>query len=166
MSDANKNGTILFKEGTNLPESLSIESEPFLPGWIVVKNLSRFELKRGIEGAHWNFFYLAGETTATVFGRDRWGTLRRAAKDILAKHRGQQFNSLEITRVVSKRFLGIPFMHVVAHSRHIQESSALIPTKSFVLRMCGEIAPEAQRATGQQRDEVNVNHCAVVNSNR
>jgi hypothetical protein len=50
--------------------SLAIESEAFLPGWRVVKNLDRQALTREVEGAHWNFFYLAGEMRATVFGRE------------------------------------------------------------------------------------------------
>jgi hypothetical protein len=71
MPDTNKARTILIREGTPLPENLSIESEAFLPGWRVVKNLDRSALARNIEGANWNFFYLAGAMRATVLGRDR-----------------------------------------------------------------------------------------------
>ena len=59
------------KGDTPLPESLSIESEAFLPGWRVVRNLDRAALARNIESARWYFFYLAGEMRATVVGRDR-----------------------------------------------------------------------------------------------
>jgi hypothetical protein len=78
---------------------LSMESEPFSPGWRIVKNLDRQKLTREIEGANWNFFYLAGEIRTTVFGRGGLGTLRRAVKRIVAKQEGQSFsfNSLEIT---------------------------------------------------------------------
>jgi len=98
-------------------------------------------------GANWNFFYLAGEIRATVLGRDRPGTLRRAVKCVLAKQEGQKFNSLEITKVVSKRFLGIPFMSVTAHSRHIQQGIGLVPAKDFVLRM--PAAPNGEVAIKQ-----------------
>ena len=135
MPDINRTMTIFIKEGTPLPANLPIESEAFLPGWKVVKNLDRSTLARNIEGANWNFFYLAGEIRATVLGRDRSGTLRRALKCVLAKREGQKFNSLEITKVVSKRFLGIPFMSVTAHSRHIQQGIGLVPAKDYVLRM-------------------------------
>src|SRR5437870_13918809 len=103
MPDINRTITIFIKEDTPLPANLSIESEAFLPGWRVVKNLDRSTLTRNIEDANWNFFYLAGEIRATVLGRDRSGTLRRAVKRVLAKQEGQRFNSLEVTRVVSKR---------------------------------------------------------------
>jgi len=135
MLDINRTMTIFIKEGTPLPANLPIESEAFLPGWKVVKNLDCSTLARNIEGANWNFFYLAGEIRATVLGRDRSGTLRRALKCVLAKREGQKFNSLEITKVVSKRFLGIPFMSVTAHSRHIQQGIGLVPAKDYVLRM-------------------------------
>src|SRR6184192_2056752 len=112
MSANNTSGTVLIRENTLLPAGLAVESEVFLPDWRVVKNLDRSTLARNIEGANWNFFYLAGEIRATVLGRDRSGTLRRAVRRVLAKQKGQKFNSLEITRVISKRFFGIPFMSV------------------------------------------------------
>src|SRR6267143_202211 len=40
-----------------------------------------------------------------------------------------KFNSLEITRVASKRFLGLPYASVSAHSRHIQENEFLLRAK-------------------------------------
>jgi hypothetical protein len=144
MSANNISQTILIRENSHLPADLAIETEVFLPGWRIVKNLDRSALTRKIEGANWNFFYLAGEIRATVLGRDRSGTLHRAVKCVLAKQEGQKFNSLEITKVDSKRFLGIPFMSVTAHSRHIQQGIGLVPAKDFVLRMpaapSGEVA--------------------------
>jgi hypothetical protein len=131
MRAINKTRTVFIREGTSLPTIHSMESEPFLPGWRIVKNLDRQELTREIEGADWNFFYLAGEIRTTVLGRGGLGTLRRAVKRIAAKQEGQsfRFNSLEITKIASKWFLGIPLTSVTAHSRHIQLGIALIPTK-------------------------------------
>src|SRR5258707_9162256 len=140
MSCINRTRTIFIREGAPLPTTLAIESEAFLPGWRVVKNLDRQALTREVEGAHWNFFYLAGEMRATVFGREGLGALRRAVKGVLAKQEGQKFNSLEITKVVSKRFLGIPFISVTAHFRHIQQGIGLVPAKDFVLRMPAAVA--------------------------
>lgn len=108
MSDTDRTEIILIREGTLFPTGLDVESEVFLPGWRVVKNLDRPALPRNIEGADWHFFYLAGGTRATVLGRNRRGTLRRAVKRVLVKQEEQRFNSLEITQAVSKWFLGIP----------------------------------------------------------
>jgi len=151
MSDTNSAGTILIKEDTCLPANLSIESETFLPRWRVVKSLDRSALARNIEGVNWNFFYLAGEIRATVLGRNQPGTLRRAVKCVLAKQEGQKFNSLEITKVVSKRFLGIPFMRVTAHSRHIQQCIGLVPAKDSALRMPVAATPESGLRSGGKR---------------
>jgi hypothetical protein len=43
MSDVSGTKTIFIKEGALLPATLSIESEAFLPGWRVVRNLDRYE---------------------------------------------------------------------------------------------------------------------------
>src|SRR5713101_6035572 len=152
----NTSGTILIRERTLLPAGLAVESEVFLPGWRVIKNLDRSTLARNIGGANWNFFYLAGEIRATVLGRDRSGTLRRAVKCVLAKQEGHKFNSLEITKVVSKRFLGIPFMSVTAHSRHIQEGIGLVPAKDFVLKMPAAVAPEPKLGRGREKHHAEV----------
>src|SRR5438094_9668539 len=135
MSANNTSGTLLIRENALLPAGLAVDSEVFLSGWRIVKNLDRSALTRKIEGANWNFFYLAGEIRATVLGRDRSGTLRRAVRRVLAKQKGQKFNSLEITSVVSKWFLGIPFINITAHLRHIQQGIGLVPAKGSALRM-------------------------------
>jgi hypothetical protein len=135
MPGTNRERTILIREDTPLPANLPIESEAFLPGWGAVRNLDGYELGRKIEAANWNFFYLAGEIGAIALGREGPGTLRRAVKRILAKQEGQKFNALEVTEIISKRFLGIPFMSVTAHSRHIQQGIGLNLAKDLVLRI-------------------------------
>src|SRR5229473_815411 len=129
MPDSIKTGTILIKDGTLLPEVLRFESEPCAPGWRLVKNLDGYGLGRKIHEAGWTFFWMAGEIGATVFGFDGQKTVRRAVKRILSNLKSGKFNSLEITRVASKRFLGLPYASVSAHSRHIQESLFLLGAK-------------------------------------
>jgi len=135
MPGINRARTILIREDTPLPANLPIESEAFLPGWRAVRNLDGYELGRKIEEAKWYFFYLAGEIGAIALGREGPGTLRRAVKRILAKQEGRKFNALEVTEIISKRFLGIPFMSVTAHSRHIQQGIGLNLAKDLVLRI-------------------------------
>lgn len=118
---------ILIKEDTPLPSTISMESEAFLPGWRIVKNLDRQALTREVVGANLKLSYLAGEIRATVFWRKDLRALRKAAKYVLARQEEQnfKFNSLEFTKVVSKRFLGIPVMSVTAHSQCIQRGMGL-----------------------------------------
>ena len=165
MSVSNISGTTLIRESALLPAGLTIESESFLPGWRVVKNLDGRALARSVEGANWTFFYLAGESRATAFGRDQSGALRKAVKRILAKQE-KQYNSLEITRVASKRFLGIPFMlSIAAHSRHIQQSTCLVPSKDFPLGTTVLAAPESKLGSGweqRRREVVGKPHTALI----
>jgi hypothetical protein len=123
-------GRIFVREGTALPKTVQIESEPYMPGWRSVKSLDGYELGRKIHDAGWTFFCLAYETKATVFGIDEEKMMRRAIERILANREAEaeKFNSLEIARVAwwtSKRFLGIRHITVSAQSRHIQESPVI-----------------------------------------
>ena len=144
MSANNNSGTIFIREKTHLPAGLSIESEAFLPGWRAVRNLDGYELSRKIEKARWSFFYLAGEVRTTVLGREGEEAKRRAVKRMLGRLKGRRFNCLEITEVVAKRFLGIPFLRVAAHSRHLQESLYLVAIKSLASGMTAAAAPGIQ----------------------
>jgi len=125
MADKIKTGAILIKEDALLPESLHFESEPYTKGWRLVKNLGGYQMDRTIGEAGWNFFYMAGEIKATVFGFDEEKAQRRAVNRLLANPESEKFNCLEITQVAAKRFLGLPYVTVSAHPRHIQESVVL-----------------------------------------
>jgi hypothetical protein len=121
-----KTGTVLIKEGAVLPEALRLDSERCAPGWTLVKNLDAYGLDRSISDAGWSSFYLGGAINSSAFGIDEQKTIRRAVERILANPKLQRFNSLEITRVASlasRRFLGVTYVTVTAHSRHIQEKS-------------------------------------------
>jgi len=122
MAETIKTGTVLIKDGTFLPDALRFESEPCATGWRLVKDLDGYGLGRKIHEAGWTFFCLSGEIRATIFGFGGPKKVRRAVKRILANLKSEKFNSLEITRVALKRFLGVPYVRVSACSRHIQES--------------------------------------------
>jgi hypothetical protein len=122
MPDKAEAGTIFIREGTILPSSLHLETSPYIPGWRSVKNFDRHGLDREISGVGWTFFCLAGDIQATVFGNEGRDGVSRAVRQILAKLKTAEFNSLEITEVVTKYFLGVPCTNVHARSRHIQES--------------------------------------------
>ncbi len=137
MADAIKMGTILIREGILLPTGVPVESDVFLPGWRVVKNLEGDGLDQKFHEAGCTFFSLADEIGATVFGLDEQKTLRRAVEQILAKRESAEFNSLEIMRVAwetSKRFLGVRYVTVAAQSRDIRESTSLSRAKDLPVR--------------------------------
>ena len=125
MEDTIKAGAILIEDGALLPESLGLESEPRSNGWRRVKNLDAVGLDRRVREAGWTFFYLAGEIKANVFGFDVEKTTRKATTRLLEILKSDKLNCLEITQVACKRFLGMPYVSVSGHARHIQGSMFL-----------------------------------------
>ena len=83
-------------------------------------------LERDLRKAGWNFFFLAETVEAIVWGHRGERTVRRAMRRVLSKVKLLKFNCLEITEVTQKRFLGLPYVHVSAHSRHTEKSSTLL----------------------------------------
>jgi hypothetical protein len=167
MSANNTSEAILIRENARLPAGFEVQTEVFLPGWRAVKNIDVYGLGRKIEEANWNFFFLAGEIRAIAFGSEEPVTLRRAAKQILAKREEQMFNCLEITEVRAKRFLGIPYLTVVAHSRHIQESPYLIPERDLAARMPVTVALGTELDDGEREDHTEVltkQHPALIST--
>ena len=118
-------GTILIEHRPLITQLLGLESEPWSGNWSVVKALDGFSLDRKIHAAGWNFFFLAAEVKVMFFGALGTKNIQNALKRILAKVRHQNFNALEVTGIVAKRFLGVPYATVSAHSRHIQQSCYL-----------------------------------------
>lgn len=120
-------GMILIREGAILPLEFPVESEAYLPGWRVVKNLDCYNLNRKLKEANWNFVRLAGDHKARVVGRAYPGALRSAVIRILAELRGRKFNTLEITVVAVKHFVGLAFLSISANRRHIQDGLKVSP---------------------------------------
>jgi hypothetical protein len=118
-------GTILIEESPQITELLGLKNEPYSGNWSVVKTLDGFALDQKIHAAGWTFFFMATEVKVMFFGALGSKKIQTALQRILAKVRHQDFNSLEITEIVAKRFLGVPYATVSAHSRHIQQSCYL-----------------------------------------
>ena len=125
MNDRIKTGTILMEKGTVVPDSLSLESEPYSNGWESIRNLDRRELGRELHGTGWTFFFLADEISRSAVGFNEQEAIRTAVKRLLSSIKIRCLNCLEVRRVVTKTFLGLHFVSVFAHPRHIQKSSAL-----------------------------------------
>ena len=122
-------GTLLLEEGAPVAIAVPVETHPYLEGWKLVANLSSSILDKKLRDVGWTFFYMAGELTATAFGSDSEKTTRRAVKGVIAKLNPGRFNCLESSRVVAKTMLGLPYVTVAGHARHIQESLYLFRAK-------------------------------------
>src|SRR5438552_15872030 len=118
-------GTILMKEWPRMTELLGLENEPYAGNWSTVTALDGFALERKIHAAGWNFFFMAAEVKVMFLGSLGAEKILKALKRILEKVKQQQFNGLEVTEIVARHFLGVPYVTVSAHSRHVQQSCYL-----------------------------------------
>jgi hypothetical protein len=118
-------GTILMKDWPEMQRLLGFESEPCSGNWSVVKALDGFALDRKVHAAGWNFFFMAAEVKVMFFGSIGAAKIQNALKRILEKVKLNDFNALEVTEIVADSFLGVPYVTVSAHSRHMQQSCYL-----------------------------------------
>jgi len=114
-------GDILVEEGTSLPRAMVLDTKPFLPNWKCLRDQDAAGLEAQLSTARWTFFYMAGEIKSSGFGSDPDRRLRSAMDQIVRDVRSQKCNCLEVTSLSNKSFLGIPYLRVTAHARHIQD---------------------------------------------
>ena len=120
-----KVGSILMKEWPGMTQLLEIESEPCSGEWNLLKVQDVPALDRKIHAAGWNLFFMAGEVKVVFLGSVGAAKILNALKRILEKVKQQHFNALEVTEIVANNFLGVPYVTVSAHSRHMQQSCYL-----------------------------------------
>jgi len=118
-------GTILMKEWPKMTQLLGLQSEPCNGEWSLLKVVDGFALDRKIHAAGWNFFFMAAEVKVMFFGSLGAAKIQTALKRILEKVKQHHFNGLQITEIVARRFLGVPYVTISAHSRHMQQSCYL-----------------------------------------
>ena len=118
-------GTILMRDWPLKLQLVGVHSEPCSGNWSMVETPDGSALERKIHAAGWNFFFMAAEVKATFLGGVGPKKILSALKQILQKVNGRNFNSLEVTEVVARHFLGVPYTVVSAHSRHIQQGCYL-----------------------------------------
>jgi hypothetical protein len=114
-------GAILVENGTTLPGAMSLRRNALSEDWRSVPKLDRSGLEAQLAEAGWTFFYMAGVVKKHAFGFDQEKRVRAAVGRVIKDVRSQNCNSLEITHLATKFFLGIPYASITAHARHIQD---------------------------------------------
>jgi hypothetical protein len=118
-------GTILMDKDTLRPQCLQLEDEPYPNAWMPVKhNLTTHELEKELSTTGWTLFYLASPIRTTTFGFNRAKMIHAALKRLIAQAKLRKCNCLEIDDVATRSFLGMPYVSVSAHPRHIQKGLA------------------------------------------
>jgi hypothetical protein len=119
-----KAGVVMMRPGTVFPESVEVEEEGYSQGWGMITNVIGQDLDRRIRSAGWTLFFMAGSIQANASGRYSEQTARSAMRRVLAKAKSSTFN-VEITELSTRTMLGIPYIHITAHSRHVQSGNRL-----------------------------------------
>ena len=114
----------MVQDSANL-RPLGIVSEPYVGHWKSLGVLESSGLGSKVLTSGWKFFYMAGELRALVPAWGGQNTLARGIKRLLAQTGLEHFNCLEVTEIVRKHFIGIPYVSISAHSRHIQAGSQM-----------------------------------------
>jgi len=112
-------GTLLIEEKTLLPEPSPHDSVAIGNGWARISN--NLALEKKLTAAGWTFFYMAGTIRTNVLGFDRPRMIQTAVNRLLAGVTRQKCNCLEVDHITMRSFCGMPFVTVLAHSRHIQQ---------------------------------------------
>ena len=118
-------GSILIQEQPLMTQRLGLVSEAYSKSWSLVRAVNGFSLDHKIRAAGWSSFFMASEVQANAFGAVQPGSLRAALQRIFSKVRAEDFNCLEVTGISARDLLGIPYVVVSAHSRHIQKGFRL-----------------------------------------
>ena len=115
-------GTFLIVSGTPLPPAWRLEDDLVARGWSRLANtFDSHQSENELAAAGWTFFFMAGAITATAFGLSGPRRLDVALTRLIAAVRLQRCNCLEIDDIRMRSFLGIPYVSISAHSRHIQK---------------------------------------------
>ncbi len=122
MPSAVQVGTILMKDWPLKMQLVGLQTEPCSGNWSMVNAPAGSALDDKINAAGWSFFFMAAEVKVMFLGALRAKRIQKALERILGKVKRLDFNGLEITQIVAKHFLGVPYTIVSAHSRHVQQS--------------------------------------------
>lgn len=128
-----KIGTVLVQTDAFIPDSVWVQKETFCTGWQAITNLNGDDLDRQIRNDGWNFIFMGGALQGTSWGSWSGTAIRCAAIRVLKKTQATKLNAFEITGIHSRRFLGVPYVVVIGHSRHVQKSTVL---QNIAERIC------------------------------
>lgn len=120
-------GTILVRRGTEFPPGLQVETTEYCHDWEVIAIGDNIDAR--LRSSGWNLFFIAGAVKATSLGVGD-ASLRKGVNLLLKQIRMLNLNSLQVTHIASKDFLGIHYQVVLAHPCHIQQGCFLQATNT------------------------------------
>jgi hypothetical protein len=124
-----QSGTVLIQTDAARPDCFQAGEEECPSAWTSLRNtLGPLELEAELSRTGWTFFYLANRLRSTAFGFDPVKRLAGALRSIVGSVRQQGCNSVQIDAVETRSFLGLPYVTVSAHPRHVQKGMVFVAT--------------------------------------
>jgi len=124
MSNEIQAGTTMIQSSPPL-QWLGMESQLYSGSWSALGIFDSSGLDRRVRTAGWNLFFLADELRTVVPAWGGQNSVRTGLKRLLARTGLRHFNCMQVSQVVTKRFLGIPYVSIVGHALHIQKGHML-----------------------------------------
>jgi hypothetical protein len=114
-------GAVFVRLGASLPAELKAPETSFAgSGWAPLGDgANARQIENELAGSGWTLFFMAGALSAKALGAGSGGTVQTAMLRVLAKAKAQGCNCLEVDRVASDKFCGLPAVSVSAHCRLI-----------------------------------------------
>jgi hypothetical protein len=117
-------GTVMIRKDLLLPVGMDLVMESYSENWKSLA-LDAPGVQRAIQLSGWRLFFMAGEISAIAFGSGSPKNVRRAVLRIVNKVQHTDFNAIEVTKISKRRLIGIPYIRIAAHSRHLQDGCVL-----------------------------------------
>ncbi len=124
-TNINVGSTFLHDRRPLLAEFFGVESERYAKNWSLVTALDGFSLGVRIRAEGWHLFFSATQIKAIAFGGMGSAYVQGAMTRMLKKVARENFNCMEVTQIKAKHFCGVPYLSIVAHSRHVQRDGNL-----------------------------------------
>ena len=121
-------GSTLVCRSLELAEVFLVPSEPFGDSWSMISPDAEASFPDKVSTKGWHLFFIASQIKAIALGGISSSRLHGALQRILRKAKRQDFNCVKVTQIKPKHFWGIPYLSIVAHSRHMQVGSTLDST--------------------------------------
>jgi len=112
------NGLILIEEGALLPDSIGLLTALYPGGWAPAFYYKE-QLEKELRSAGWIFYLLADAIRTISFGLNRQKMIHAALRRIIGQVKLHRCNCVEIDEVTAHSWLGIPYVSISAHVRHI-----------------------------------------------
>ena len=118
-------GTMMVRDGLLLPDHMDAATDTYSAGWRSFTEAEGPGVDRKLRLLGWECFFIAGELKAVSFGLSQARMLKAAVRRLLATVRSLNLNCVEFTEVRRSSFIGIPYVTVAGHARHIQHTHHL-----------------------------------------